>query len=215
MAEANKEFYGSNYVFGFTKALISKLIFLDAQHAIEAINYIADNSSLRKDKLYYNVFRVLKKDQFFKINLYYDKLDLHTKYLLLANSLECDFDLAANLSYYITNDKTFHDYVVSLLNDSSIFAISLKKRSVYDLLNLNHIISFIEDQHSKIPLTIEFLIDRAVDRKYPQLLLGFAKFYNKKTIYKCLLKLEDKVYLDKFIKNYGNDKEVRGLLLFK
>lgn len=213
VARLNKEFNDSIYFFGFTKKILTES-FSSTEKLINIIDNISDNAKVDKIKLIFNCLKILKKDQFFKINLIFESLDLNSKYELLSYSVEYDFDITNNLSYYLSIDKNFNSYCESKFDDDSILIKNILKRQLYELLNLNHIKIFISNNWKKIPISISEIIEKSIEKKYSAILLYIASFYDKRKIFKSLLKINDQSSIDEFIRLYKNDKEVKLLLMF-
>ena len=56
--------------------------------------------------------------------------------------------------------------------------------------------------------------EKCVEKRYPTLLLDLSPYINKRKIYKSLLKIDDQHFINKFIKLYKNEDDVKSLLLF-
>jgi len=209
----NRELNSNFYFFGFIKKLIQELLY-DTKFLFDSILEISAAAEVDKLHIIFNAFKILKKDQFYKINTIYNYLDNKDKCELLSIAVEHDYDITNNLSYYLTQDTDFYNYALENLTDNCLLLDNLIKRPTYDINSLTHIKKLICIKSEQIPETIDLILEKCVAKRYPTFLLDLSPYINKRKIYKSLLKIDDQHFINKFIKLYKNEDDVKSLLLF-
>jgi hypothetical protein len=186
------------------------------------IKDIVNNTNMDICDLYYAELKALPETSCVRYLMIFDTIEPEHLYdLLVKTCLEGHF-LFRHI-YRLLDDKNnsikFFQCIQSRLNDNYGICLAIRQSPfAIDYMLNNKLQNCIFEKYRYIPQTITYIFKAALEQNCIDLLCQMGEVYSKKEILRALLliteHMDNKIYVDRFIKKYKDHEEIKNLIPF-